>query len=128
MNGKEVNKLKKTRIEIDEQLVQALQKIVQRLDSIDGALNAPTPAFNEFNIGSTLNRDVQEAHHALQPEVAKENQIGQYGLPYAEITDPFGIVSEMFPTDTFYIKILNDTERIMKHTNRGDSMQYLVEF
>ncbi len=45
---------------------------------------------------------------------AKENQIGQYGLPYAEITDPFGIVSEMFPTDTFYIKILNDTERIMK--------------
>ena len=68
--------MKKTRIEIDEQLVQALQKIVQRLDSIDGALNAPTPAFNEFNIGSTLNRDVQEAHHALQPEVAKENQIG----------------------------------------------------
>jgi len=45
---------------------------------------------------------------------AKENQVGEYGLPYAEITDPFGIVSEMFPTDTFYIKILNDTERIME--------------
>jgi len=44
----------------------------------------------------------------------KENQIGEYGLPYAEITDPFGIVSEMFPAETFYIKILNDTERIMK--------------
>ncbi len=44
----------------------------------------------------------------------KEKQIGEYGLPYAEITDPFGIVSEMFPTETFYIKILNDTERIMK--------------
>ncbi len=43
---------------------------------------------------------------------AKEVQIGEHGLPYAEITDPFAIVSEMFPTDTFYIKILNDTERI----------------
>lgn len=44
----------------------------------------------------------------------KETDVGEHGLPYAEITDPFGIVSEMFPTETFYIKILNDTERIMK--------------
>ncbi|MBW8003152.1 MAG: hypothetical protein FVQ80_14220 [Planctomycetes bacterium] len=54
----------------------------------------------------------------LEPDIeavrAKEKQIGEYGLPYAEISDPFGIVSEMFPTETFYIKILNDTERIMK--------------
>lgn len=42
----------------------------------------------------------------------KEAQLGDHGLPYAEVTDPFGMVSEMFATDEFYIKTINDRQRI----------------
>lgn len=44
----------------------------------------------------------------------KEEQIGKHGLPYAEVSDPFGVVSEMFPTELFYIKTINDKRRIAK--------------
>jgi len=44
----------------------------------------------------------------------KEQQVGKYGLPYAEVYDPFGMVCEMFPTDMFFIKTRTDTGRIMK--------------
>jgi hypothetical protein len=42
----------------------------------------------------------------------KEEQIGDHGLPYAEVTDPFGMVSEMFPTEVFYVKTITDRPRI----------------
>ncbi len=42
----------------------------------------------------------------------KEEQIGDHGLPYAEVSDPFGLVSEMFPTEVFYIKTINDRKRV----------------
>jgi len=42
----------------------------------------------------------------------KERQVGEYGLPYVETPDPFYIVCEMFPTDEFFIKTLNDIDRI----------------
>jgi len=58
---------------------------------------------------------------SLQPAVpdiesvrTKEEQIGKHGLPYAEVRDPFGVVSEMFPTELFYIKTINDRKRIEK--------------
>lgn len=44
----------------------------------------------------------------------KEEQVGKHGLPYAEVIDPFGVVSEMFPTDLFYIKTIDDRPRIEK--------------
>lgn len=44
----------------------------------------------------------------------KEEQVGKHGLPYAEVRDPFGVVSEMFPTDLFYIKTIADRPRIEK--------------
>jgi hypothetical protein len=44
----------------------------------------------------------------------KEEQVGKHGLPYAEVRDPFGVVSEMFPTEIFYIKTINDRKRIEK--------------
>lgn len=43
----------------------------------------------------------------------KAKQLGSSGLPYAEIMDPFSVVSEMFNTDIFYIKLLTDNERIL---------------
>ncbi len=43
----------------------------------------------------------------------KAKQLGSYGLPYAEIMDPFSVVSEMFKADTFYIKLLTDNERVL---------------
>lgn len=56
---------------------------------------------------------------SLQPAVPdiesiriKEEQVGKHGLPYAEVRDPFGVVSEMFPTDLFYIKTIADRPRI----------------
>jgi len=42
----------------------------------------------------------------------KEQQVCSHGLPYVEVNDPFYTVSEMFPTDTFFIKTLTDTERV----------------
>jgi len=44
----------------------------------------------------------------------KEQQVGEYGLPYIEAYDPFGMVCEMFPTDMFFIKTRTDTDRIMR--------------
>jgi len=58
---------------------------------------------------------------SLQPAIpdvaairSKEKQLGEHGLPYAEVSDPFSVVSEMFPTDLFYIKTVNDRDRIDK--------------
>ena len=42
----------------------------------------------------------------------KELQVGQHGLPYVEVADPFYTVCEMFPTDIFFIRTLTDGERI----------------
>ena len=42
----------------------------------------------------------------------KEREVGKHGLPYIETPDPFYMVSEMFPTDEFFIKIRKDVERI----------------
>jgi hypothetical protein len=42
----------------------------------------------------------------------KEKQVGEHGLPYVEVSDPFYTVCEMFPTDTFYIKTLMDPGKI----------------
>ncbi|MBN1291235.1 MAG: hypothetical protein JXB48_05285 [Candidatus Latescibacteria bacterium] len=44
----------------------------------------------------------------------KEKQVGDYGLPYVEVFDPFYTVCEMFPTDMFFIKCRTDTDRIMQ--------------
>ena len=44
----------------------------------------------------------------------KECQVGKYGLPYIETPDPFYLVSEMFPTDTFFIKTAIDVEPVLK--------------
>ncbi|HDY88731.1 MAG TPA: hypothetical protein ENH82_11560, partial [bacterium] len=44
----------------------------------------------------------------------KERQVGEHGLPYIETPDPFYLVCEMFPTDTFYIKTKIDVEPIMR--------------
>jgi len=44
----------------------------------------------------------------------KERQVGMYGLPYVEVFDPFYMVCEMFPTDSFFIKTRTDTDRIVK--------------
>jgi hypothetical protein len=56
---------------------------------------------------------------SLQPAVpdfesvrSKEEQIGEHGLPYAEVNDPFSVVSEMFLTEIFYIKTITDRKRI----------------
>ncbi|MBA7549536.1 hypothetical protein ES705_42023 [subsurface metagenome] len=38
--------------------------------------------------------------------------MGDHGLPYAEVVDPFSIVCNLFPTETFYIKIFTDPEPI----------------
>jgi hypothetical protein len=58
---------------------------------------------------------------SLQPAVpdiesvrAKEEQVGKHGLPYAEVSDPFAVVSEMFTTEIFYIKTISDKRRIAK--------------
>jgi len=52
------------------------------------------------------------------PDIAavreKEQQVGEHGLPYAEVNDPFSVVSEMFPTEIFYIKTVNDRDRVDK--------------
>lgn len=42
----------------------------------------------------------------------KEAEVGDHGLPYAEVVDPFSIVCNLFPTETFYIKIFTDPEPI----------------
>ncbi|MCD6121236.1 MAG: hypothetical protein J7K04_05315 [Spirochaetales bacterium] len=42
----------------------------------------------------------------------KAEQLGNHGLPYAEVMDPFGAVCEMFNTDSFYIKLITDNEQI----------------
>lgn len=57
---------------------------------------------------------LQAAIPDIEAVRAKEQQIGELGLPYAEVSDPFGVVSEMFPTDLFYIKTVNDRNRIDK--------------
>ncbi|MCE5251050.1 hypothetical protein LLG96_12605 [bacterium] len=44
----------------------------------------------------------------------KERQVGEHGLPYVEVFDPFYMVSEMFHTDTFFIKTRTDTDRIVR--------------
>jgi hypothetical protein len=43
---------------------------------------------------------------------AKEEEVSQHGLPYVELSDPFSVVCEMFPTELFFTKILLDRERI----------------
>ncbi|MFA6472126.1 MAG: uroporphyrinogen decarboxylase family protein, partial [Candidatus Latescibacterota bacterium] len=42
----------------------------------------------------------------------KERQIGEHGLPYVEVCDPFYTVCEMFTTELFYIKTLTEPETI----------------
>jgi hypothetical protein len=43
---------------------------------------------------------------------AKEAQVGERGLPYAEVSDPFAVVCEMFVTEDFYVRILTERSRI----------------
>jgi hypothetical protein len=43
---------------------------------------------------------------------AKEAQVGQHGLPYAEVVDPFAAVCEMFLTEDFYVRLLTDRPRV----------------
>jgi len=45
---------------------------------------------------------------------AKELQVGQHGLPYVEVADPFYTVCEMFPTELFYTKTRTDLPRITR--------------
>jgi len=42
----------------------------------------------------------------------KESAVGDYGLPYVEVVDPFYMVSEMMPTDFFYITLREDTDLV----------------
>lgn len=42
----------------------------------------------------------------------KESAVGEYGLPYVEVVDPFYMVSEMMPTDFFYITLREDTKLV----------------
>ncbi len=44
----------------------------------------------------------------------KEHQVGEHGLPYAEISDPFSVVCDMFRTEAFYLRTCEDTERILQ--------------
>lgn len=67
----------------------------------------------EFAAFLTLD-SLQPALPDIESVRTKEEQIGKHGLPYAEVSDPFGVVSEMFPTDLFYIKTINDRKRIEK--------------
>jgi len=55
---------------------------------------------------------LSHAEPDLQALRRKEGEVGDHGLPYAEIVDPFRIVCGLFPTETFYIKILTDPEPI----------------
>jgi hypothetical protein len=43
----------------------------------------------------------------------KEREVGERGLPYAEINDPFSVVAHLFDTETFYVKTYDDTERLL---------------
>ena len=63
----------------------------------------------DFLLGLT---DITPAEPDIKTVRKKERQVGQYGLPYAEIADPFYTVCEMFPTDTFFIKTLRDADRL----------------
>jgi len=45
---------------------------------------------------------------------AKAEQVGEHGLPYVEMKDPFYTVCEMFPLDVFYMKLVTDRERVEK--------------
>lgn len=44
----------------------------------------------------------------------KELQVGDHGLPYVEVADPFGVVTEMMPTDEFYVRLRTDTDRLVR--------------
>ena len=58
----------------------------------------------------------------------KERQVGDHGLPYIEVPDPFGTVSEMFSTDDFYIKLRTDTDRIIELLDStGKRIQHCVD-
>lgn len=48
----------------------------------------------------------------VQAVRAKEAQVGERGLPYAEVNDPFATVCEMFVTEDFYVRILTERPRI----------------
>lgn len=69
---------------------------------------------NEIDIDAFINlENIKPCEPDAEVIIVKAKQLGNYGLPYAEIMDPFSVVSEMFNTDTFYIKLLTDNERIL---------------
>jgi len=58
--------------------------------------------------------DLASANPDIRAVCEKERQVGDLGLPFVEVADPFGTVSEMFSTDEFYIKVRTDTESIIR--------------
>lgn len=60
-----------------------------------------------------LAMDLAPAQPDLEAVRRKERQVGGRGLPYVEVADPFGVVAGMFPTKTFYVKLLADRERVI---------------
>ena len=69
---------------------------------------------DEEDIDTFINlKNIEPCEPDIEVIEKKTEQLGSYGLPYAEIMDPFSVVSEMFKTDTFYIKLLTDNERIL---------------
>ncbi len=58
--------------------------------------------------------DLTPTEPASEEVREKECQVGDHGLPYIETPDPFYIVCEMFPTDTFFIKTKIDVAPVEK--------------
>jgi len=58
--------------------------------------------------------NIEPAEPDIDAVREKERSVGEHGLPYVEINDPFYTVCEMFPTDQFFIRTLTDTDRIMR--------------
>jgi hypothetical protein len=67
---------------------------------------------NDGDLEFFLGLDLSPAEPDLDTVREKERAVGFHGLPYVEIGDPFYTVCEMFSTDSFFIRTLNDTERI----------------
>ncbi len=57
---------------------------------------------------------LEPAKPDLEAVREKERSVGEHGLPYVEVNDPFYTVCEMFPTDQFFMKTITDTDHIMR--------------